>query len=299
MDRLFQSGHIAKAYVLSRPHTPAFVKEKTLKYLKERMNQPNERFSLLLDIGCGSGQSTTIFTPHFERIIGVDPSENQIAAARANNSASNVEYRVGISDNLPADPHSVDMVIVGQAIHWFDYEKFFKECERVLKPNGCLAAYGFGIPNVTAKVGDADEKQQSESDRLIKKFTDDCHFDKNIARLFDDYEGLFAEIPSKDKVRLSDLELVKEMSLEAFIAYIRSYSGYQNHVADTVKEIVTEKQISEEAAMKIYSQEHDILKIMCEGIKRCWCIEGVEDSQVQLKVTWNVPLVMSRKIGVN
>jgi ubiquinone/menaquinone biosynthesis C-methylase UbiE len=37
----------------------------------------------LVDVGCGPGLSTFAFSPHFDRIIGIDPSENMVNAARS------------------------------------------------------------------------------------------------------------------------------------------------------------------------------------------------------------------------
>ena len=50
-------------------------------------------FKVAVDVGCGSGQSTRPLAPHFEKVIGIDVSEAQIAAARQTDNPSNVEYR--------------------------------------------------------------------------------------------------------------------------------------------------------------------------------------------------------------
>jgi ubiquinone/menaquinone biosynthesis C-methylase UbiE len=36
---------------------------------------------------------------------------------------------------------SFDAVCVAQALHWFDYELFWPEVQRVLKPSGVFAAW--------------------------------------------------------------------------------------------------------------------------------------------------------------
>lgn len=48
----------------------------------------------LIDVGCGNGTQTRFFADHFERVIGVDVSENAVRAARERASAANIEYRV-------------------------------------------------------------------------------------------------------------------------------------------------------------------------------------------------------------
>jgi len=48
----------------------------------------------LIDVGCGNGTQTRFFADHFERVIGVDVSEQAVLSARERASAANVEYRV-------------------------------------------------------------------------------------------------------------------------------------------------------------------------------------------------------------
>ena len=45
----------------------------------------------------------------------------------------------GSAENTTLDEDSVDLVVVAQAFHWFDVEKFRKECQRILKPTGKVA----------------------------------------------------------------------------------------------------------------------------------------------------------------
>lgn len=51
------------------------------------------KFSLAVDVGCGSGQSADGLASNFNRVLGVDISESQIEQAVATNTCSNVEYR--------------------------------------------------------------------------------------------------------------------------------------------------------------------------------------------------------------
>ncbi|GLC77487.1 hypothetical protein PLESTF_001941200 [Pleodorina starrii] len=44
---------------------------------------------------------------------------------------------------MTSAPHGVDLVTVGQALHWFRLEEFYLECRRILKPSGALAAWTY------------------------------------------------------------------------------------------------------------------------------------------------------------
>ena len=67
-------------------------------------------YDYAVDIGCGSGQSTELLSPYFQKvygnpsfflsfsyenntILGYDVSENQIKEARTRNTISNIEYK--------------------------------------------------------------------------------------------------------------------------------------------------------------------------------------------------------------
>ena len=50
---------------------------------------------------------------------------------------------------MPLAASSVDLVATGQAAHWFDpVQNFYNEAHRVLRENGCLVLYGYGVPTL-------------------------------------------------------------------------------------------------------------------------------------------------------
>jgi SAM-dependent methyltransferase len=56
----------------------------------------------------------------------------------------NVEFDVAGAESIPfLEAKSVDMVVAGQASHWFDYPKLFAELRRIMKPGGTLAFWGY------------------------------------------------------------------------------------------------------------------------------------------------------------
>ena len=53
--------------------------------------------------------------------------------------------RSGPSEILEFESESVDLVTTCQAIHWFDIPRFYKEVDRILRPQGVLAIYGYHL----------------------------------------------------------------------------------------------------------------------------------------------------------
>jgi len=149
MSWLFKGVDHAKLYQKFRPVYPSGVYTTIYSYLESSgiKRGTSGRFTVALDIGCGTGLSTLPLCDHFETVIGVDYSDAQLGEARiASQSHNNVTYRVALGHELTFQPDgSVDLITVATAIHWFNTELFFKECHRVLRPGGVLAAYSIGM----------------------------------------------------------------------------------------------------------------------------------------------------------
>jgi SAM-dependent methyltransferase len=97
------------------------------------------------DSATGSGQAASGLVFLFDRVIATDASAAQIRAAARH---PRIDYRVALAESSGLDDHSVDLVTVAQALHWFDMEKFFTESRRVLVEKGVLAAWSYGVPVV-------------------------------------------------------------------------------------------------------------------------------------------------------
>ena len=304
MNRLFESKAIAEAYKKYRPQPPQFIVDEAIKYLRDRSPPSKDddgKFGRLVDVGCGSGQSTAIFAPYFRQITGVDPSENQIERAKADNKIAHIEYKVGSGERLPLEDGSVDMVLVGQAVHWFDWDRFFRECARVLTPSGCLFAFGYCQPRVSLD-GSDDEQLNRKCRQVVRDFLDDrCRFDSRIARLDDGYREFLARVPSHDKRHGgADREMTQRMTLQDFVNYVSSFSGYRNHVTDTVAELMRgDARLDEREAARVYADQHDILKEMEATLRRLWSVPDARpSSQVAIRVACDVPMVMASRLEV-
>ena len=150
MMKYYENKKLAEHYVKYRPKLNVEVAECLMNFYKTHQlgdnscNQPR----IMVDVGCGSGQSTNIFHSYFDEIIGTDVSKEQLDQARKQNMYKNIQYLEGNAENLPLASRSVDFLASTMAAHWFDLPQFFKEAERVLKPSGCLAIIGYGDPSL-------------------------------------------------------------------------------------------------------------------------------------------------------
>lgn len=107
------------------------------------------RSGVALDLGCGTGQITTVLADRFEKVYGFDTSAKMLETAI---KRDNITYRVGQAESLPLDEASVDLVTVGQAAHWFDSEAWFQEMSRILRKDGTLSFWSYNEAEFTDSV---------------------------------------------------------------------------------------------------------------------------------------------------
>jgi SAM-dependent methyltransferase len=95
------------------------------------------------DCGSGSGQASTALAGHFNVVYATDVAPEQIAAAKAH---PRVRYSVAPAEHCGLPDHSVDLITVAQALHWFDVAAFYAEARRVARPGAILAVWNYPRP---------------------------------------------------------------------------------------------------------------------------------------------------------
>ncbi len=91
------------------------------------------------DVGCGTGIATRLLAARGLEVVGVDPNEEMLAAARAEGGGARYVRGDAEATGLPAA--SVDLVTCAQSFHWFDRGRAPAEFRRILRPGGWAAAW--------------------------------------------------------------------------------------------------------------------------------------------------------------
>ncbi|KAL0490338.1 SAM-dependent methyltransferase [Acrasis kona] len=138
-SNLYAENEQCHSYALNRPaYSKALFKE-VLSFHNEVADNQN---LTAVDVACGSGQATIGLVDDFDKVIGIDPSLHQLSNARSHHK---IEYINALAESTPLQDDSADVVTVAQALHWFEFEDFFKETKRILKPNGTLAVWCYNL----------------------------------------------------------------------------------------------------------------------------------------------------------
>ncbi|GAB1819052.1 class I SAM-dependent methyltransferase [Herbidospora sp. RD11066] len=93
--------------------------------------------SRVLDLGAGTGKLTAALVTVGADVIAVEPDPAMLAELRR--SLPGVRALLGSAEAIPLPDASVDVVVAGNAMHWFDMDVAGPEIARVLVPGGVLA----------------------------------------------------------------------------------------------------------------------------------------------------------------
>jgi ubiquinone/menaquinone biosynthesis C-methylase UbiE len=209
-------------------------------YARFRPRYPREMFkylgtvarsrALAWDCATGNGQAAVQLTEVFDRIIATDASEQQIANAEPH---ERVEYRVASAEESGLESSTIDLIMVAQALHWFDLDEFYAEVNRVLKPRGVFAASAYKFFRIAPAIDEV------VNNRYYRKVVGP--FWPPERTLIEKFEQLPLPFPETETPRF---EMSVQWKLEHLIGYLRTWSATQRFIAanrrDPLKEIAAE-----------------------------------------------------------
>ncbi len=196
-------------------------------YARHRPHYPSELFDYLAGLGgrrlawdcaTGNGQAAIALAKHFDRVIATDASRPQVDAAIAH---PDVSYRVATAEDSGLAAGTVDLVTVGQALHWFDIPRFFAEASRVLVPGGSLAAWCYELCTVSPAC-----------DAAVRRLYDEivAAFWPPERRLIEErYEGI--RFPGTEIVTPA-FEMSVRWTVDGMLGYLRTWSACQNYLRE-------------------------------------------------------------------
>ncbi|NMH29222.1 class I SAM-dependent methyltransferase [Flavobacterium silvaticum] len=195
------------SYARFRPSYP----EEVVQYITSFTKHKNT----VLDVATGNGQLAVKLADLFEKVIGIDISEKQLSNATLK---PNIEYLLRPAENCGFDTATFDLVTVAQAIHWFDFNTFYPEVYRILKPDGIFAILGYGLFSTN-----------SRADKILKHFYNDIigpYWDKERKYIDENYETI--PFPF-DEIKVQHFSADYEWSFAQLTGYLDSWSAVAHY----------------------------------------------------------------------
>ena len=286
MNRFYESAEIAEYYFKYRQnYTPEVAQRVMTFYNNQQQLQTHlpTKLDLMVDVGCGSGQSTNIFQPYFKNILGFDISAEQIKQAKLQNKFDNIDYMEGSAENIPVKDKSVDLIVAGTAAHWFDLEKFFDEVKRVLKPTGCLAIL-FHVDPILSLISATSVDQSEKASDIFRRAIDDYAedpFQKYIHQYLvkNSFADIYDRIPFDQKEKDDSLHTYIKWSVNDTCGSIKSLQTYKLYMDKEVERMKADNiDITQELLSTI-----DPASRMSKQLQELW---NVSDEQLDEKLIW-------------
>lgn len=131
MDALDRFSNRVDNYIKFRPGYPVEV----ISFLRKQGIL--QKKTVIADIGSGTGISAEMFLKEGNIVYGVEPNRGMREAAQKLLS----EYKNfcsinGSAENTNLPTEDIDLIIAGQAFHWFDKEKCKIEFQRIINSEG-------------------------------------------------------------------------------------------------------------------------------------------------------------------
>jgi ubiquinone/menaquinone biosynthesis C-methylase UbiE len=198
----------AETYSQHRPTYP----DSLFQYLASLAPSPERAW----DCGTGNGQAALKLAEHFRQVVATDASAEQIENAFRH---ERVNYRVEAAERTTIAAHSVDLITVGTAVHWFDFDAFYEEVRRVGRTGAVLAVWTYHLPTVEPAV-----------DACLGRFyrhTLDGYWPERIRYLDERYETL--PFPFEE-IQPPDFHMETAWDLNNLVGFIASWSATRRYI---------------------------------------------------------------------
>jgi ubiquinone/menaquinone biosynthesis C-methylase UbiE len=227
-------------------------------YSKYRPDYPKVLYDFILshvtarqiswDCGTGNGQAAKELAKYFEKVFATDISQKQIDNAQ---QATNIFYSIQPAEQTNFPENTFDLITVSQALHWFQFDKFYTEVKRVAKPGAWIAVWMYGLLSISPEI-----------DELVS-----IQFYKNTLGTYWDYERKFVDdnystipFPFRE-IKTPLFKIHFEWTLDELQGYFNTWSALQKYIADNKVNPVDDlmqkiKSVTNDQTMKIVFPVH-------------------------------------------
>ncbi|MEP1444958.1 MAG: class I SAM-dependent methyltransferase [Paraglaciecola sp.] len=201
--------------------TATLFADKSDLYASARPQYPSALFTFISDLvknydqawdcATGNGQAAIGLAQKFKTVQATDISPQQVANSLLK---SNIHYSVSPAEQTTFTNNQFDLVSVAQALHWFDFEKFWPEVNRVLKPDGLFVTFAYAWFTVSQTIDLAVEK--------YIKHVIAPYWPVNNQLVWNHYQDV--DFPFV-KLKTPELTLQNHWDLQQFMDYMHTWSA--------------------------------------------------------------------------
>ncbi len=194
-------------------------------YAKFRPEYPRELFDFIdalnihkenaWDCGTGNGQVAATLSESFKHVFATDISESQLQNAV---QKPNITYSVQAAEQTDFPDNFFDLIVVAQAIHWFDFDQFYREVRRTARANAFLVVTGYGLLRVSEEV---DEVIAHFYNEIIGKY-----WDKERKYIDENYQTI--PFPFEE-MAVPEFRNEKEWRFEHLVGYLKTWSAVKHY----------------------------------------------------------------------
>lgn len=201
------SAH-AKVYAEFRPTYPSELYQFIFKNLRHQ--------TCAWDCATGNGQVALFLASHFETVFATDMSQQQIDQGFP---SKNIFYSVCSAEHTTFRENQFDLITVGQALHWFSLEEFYKEVRRTAQANGLLAVWGYAFLTIDPLI---DERFLNFYKNTVGPYWDPAR--KLVENKYRDMPFPFEEIVCPE------FNIKVNWTLAQLAGYLTSWSATQKYI---------------------------------------------------------------------
>lgn len=217
-------------------------------YARYRPDYPPELFAFILervkgrehawDCATGNGQTAKELARHFQQVFATDISERQLEHAERRD---NIIYSIQPAEHTNFQDHFFDLITVSQALHWFDFDRFFAEVMRVGRPGSIIAAWVYSLLSVSPEI------DRIIGDDFYRQTLGTTYWDKERRHVDEHY----AQIPFPfERIPAPVFHMQFHWTLEDLLGYLRTWSAVQHYIRVNKHDPVDELEPRLKAAWK-------------------------------------------------
>ncbi len=168
------------------------------------------------DCATGNGQIATELAKVFKKVAATDISAKQLAGAK---QYENIQYLLESAEHSSFPDSSFDLITVGQAIHWFNFDNFYSEVHRTLKPGGIIALIGYPLMQIDSNV-----------DRVIEYFYNTILNDYwDDERRYIDQQYQTIPFPFNE-IKTPEFLMQLRWDVNGLIGFLNTWSAVQHYI---------------------------------------------------------------------